>query len=170
MHELSGGGPGEGGYPPRRIEAGPDQGYDNPDVKPWQRGPPAGDVAPWQQRPRDPRPDDYGRDQSAAPWAAQSHGGDYGYGGGYGPPGAAPWQQPPPPGGQPGYGYGAYPGYPPPAPPMGAPGAPPGTGLPPPPPGMPPTYYGAGSPPPPPPGEGPPPPVSLVGLTRAGTY
>ncbi|RMJ26120.1 hypothetical protein PHISP_03011 [Aspergillus sp. HF37] len=129
MQELSGGAPGQDGYVPRRIEAGPGQGYDDPDmVKPWQHGSPAGDVAPWQQRPRDPRRDDYG--QSAAPWAAQSHGGDYGYGsqaGGYGAPGvapgvapgAAPWQQPPPPGGQPGYGYGAYPSYPPPAPGMG---------------------------------------------------
>jgi splicing factor 1 len=175
MQELSGGAPGQDGYVPRRIEAGPGQGYDNPDMKPWQRGPPAGDVAPWQQRPRDPRRDDYG--QYAAPWAAQSHGGDYGYGsqaGGYGAPGAAPgaapWQQPPPPGGQPGYGYGAYPSYPPPAPSMGAPGAPPGMGMPPPPPGMPPMYYGAGSPPPPPPGEGPPPPVSFDGPVRGDAY
>lgn len=161
MHELSGGAPGEHGYAPRRIEAGPDQGYD-PDMKPWQRGPPPSDVAPWQQRPRDPRRDDYG-DQSAAPWTAPNAGGDYGYGsqaGGYGAPGAAPWQQPPPPpGGQPTYGYGAYPGYPPSLPTMGAPGAPPGMGMPPPPPGMPSMIYGAGSPPPPPPGEGPPPPV-----------
>ncbi|RJE21985.1 hypothetical protein PHISCL_05689 [Aspergillus sclerotialis] len=156
MQELSGGAPGEGGYVPRRIEAGPDSG----DMKPWERGPPPSDVAPWQQR-RDPRRDDY--QNQPAPWAAPNRGGDYGYGaqaGGYGAPGAAPWQQPPPPppGGQPGYGYGAYPGYPPAAPGMGVPGAPPGIGMPPPPPGMPPMYYGAGSPPPPPPGEGPPPP------------
>ena len=159
MQELSGGAPGEGGYVPRRIEAGPDGG----DMKPWEQGPPS-DVAPWQQRSRDPRRDDY-QNQSAAPWAAPNRGADYGYGaqaGGYGAPGAAPWQQPPPPpGGQPGYGYGAYPGYPPAAPGMGVPGAPPGVGMPPPRPGMPPMYYGAGSPPPPPPGEGPPPPVSF---------
>lgn len=163
MNELSGGAPVEG-YAPRRIEAGPDQGYD-PDMKPWQRGPPS-DVAPWQQRPRDPRREDY-RDSAPAPWAAANRG-DYGYGAPaatYGAPGAAaPWQQPPPPpGGQPAYGYGAYPGYPPSLPTMGAPGAPgapPGVGMPPPPPGMPPMPYGAGSPPPPPPGEGPPPPVS----------
>ncbi|KAL3255701.1 hypothetical protein ABHI18_008125 [Aspergillus niger] len=172
MQELSGGAPGEDGHVPRRIEAGPDQSYDDRDVKPWQRGPPASDVAPWQQRGRDRR-DDYGsRDHgSAPPWAAQGRGGggggggDYGYGshGGYGAPGAAaasaaaPWQQaapPPPPGGQASYGYGAYPTYPG----MGAPGAPPGLSVPPPPPGMPPMYYGSGSPPPPPPGEGPPPP------------
>ncbi|GAQ34441.1 zinc knuckle transcription factor/splicing factor MSL5/ZFM1 [Aspergillus niger] len=171
MQELSGGAPGEDGHVPRRIEAGPDQGYDDRDVKPWQRGPPPSDVAPWQQRGRDRR-DDYGsRDHgSAPPWAAQGRGGgggggDYGYGshGGYGAPGAAaasaaaPWQQaapPPPPGGQASYGYGAYPTYPG----MGAPGAPPGLSVPPPPPGMPSMYYGSGSPPPPPPGEGPPPP------------
>ncbi|GAA82104.1 zinc knuckle transcription factor/splicing factor MSL5/ZFM1 [Aspergillus luchuensis IFO 4308] len=171
MQELSGGAPGEDGHVPRRIEAGPDQGYDDRDVKPWQRGPPPSDVAPWQQRGRDRR-DDYGsRDHgSAPPWAAQGRGGggggDYGYGshGGYGAPGAAaasaaaaPWQQaapPPPPGGQASYGYGAYPAYPG----MGAPGAPPGLSVPPPPPGMPSMYYGSGSPPPPPPGEGPPPP------------
>ncbi|GCB18494.1 branchpoint-bridging protein [Aspergillus awamori] len=171
MQELSGGAPGEDGHVPRRIEAGPDQSYDDRDVKPWQRGPPPSDVAPWQQRGRDRR-DDYGsRDHgSAPPWAAQGRGGgggggDYGYGshGGYGAPGAAaasaaaPWQQaapPPPPGGQASYGYGAYPTYPG----MGAPGAPPGLSVPPPPPGMPPMYYGSGSPPPPPPGEGPPPP------------
>lgn len=163
MQELSGGAPGEDGYAPRRIEAGPGQGYENYDMKPWQRGPPAGDVAPWQQRSRDPRRDDYGQDQPVAPWAAQSQA-SYGYGapaGAYGAPGAAPWQQqpPPPPGGQPSYGYGAYPAYPPPGA-MGAPGAPPGMGAPPPPPGMPSMYYGAGSPPPPPPGEQPPPPVS----------
>ncbi|KAK5800508.1 hypothetical protein VI817_002720 [Penicillium citrinum] len=162
MNELSGGAPGE--YPPRRIEAGPDSGYpDDRDAKPWQqRGPPPSDVAPWQQK-RENRPrDDYGsRDQNAAPpWAAQSRGNDYG---GYGqqagyaapgtapgaPPGAAPWQQQAPPGGQPGYGYGAYAGY----------AYPPGMAAPPPPPGMPPMYGGAGSPPPPPPpGDQPPPP------------
>ncbi|KAK1142440.1 hypothetical protein N8T08_007802 [Aspergillus melleus] len=168
MQELSGGAPGEDGHVPRRIEAGPDQGYDDRDMKPWQRGPPPSDVAPWQQRGRDNRRDDYGpRDHgSAAPWAQGRGGGDYGYGGqgGYGaPPGAAPWQQqapPPPPGGQPSYGYGGYGGYAPPVPGMGAPpGAPPGLGVPPPPPGMPSMYYGSsGSPPPPPPGEGPPPP------------
>ncbi|OJJ76155.1 hypothetical protein ASPBRDRAFT_396839 [Aspergillus brasiliensis CBS 101740] len=179
MQELSGGATGEDGHVPRRIEAGPDQGYDDRDVKPWQRGPPPSDVAPWQQRGRDRR-DDYGsRDHgSAPPWAAQGRGGgggggggDYGYGshGGYGAPGAAaataaaPWQQqapPPPPGGQASYGYGAYPTYPG----MGAPGAPPGLSVPPPPPGMPPMYYGSGSPPPPPPGEGPPPPVRAIYL------
>ncbi|RAL15493.1 putative zinc knuckle transcription factor/splicing factor MSL5/ZFM1 [Aspergillus homomorphus CBS 101889] len=173
MQELSGGAPGEDGHVPRRIEAGPDQGYDDRDVKPWQRGPPPSDVAPWQQRGRDRR-DDYGpRDHGgAAPWAAQGrgghgghggHGGDYGYGshGGYGAPGAAaPWHQaqaapPPPPGGQAAYGYGGYPSYSG----MGAPGAPPGLSVPPPPPGMPSMYLGnSGSPPPPPPGEGPPPP------------
>ncbi|KAF7590519.1 hypothetical protein BBP40_002707 [Aspergillus hancockii] len=167
MQELSGGAPGEDGHVPRRIEAGPDQGYDDRDAKPWQRGPPPSDVAPWQQRGRDNRRDDYGsRDHGgAAPWA-QGRGGDYGYGshGGYGAPGAAPWQQqqqapPPPPGGPAAYGYGAYGGYAS-APGMGAPGAPPSMGAPPPPPGMPPMYYGSGgSPPPPPPGEGPPPPV-----------
>ncbi|KAL3461303.1 hypothetical protein BJX64DRAFT_163697 [Aspergillus heterothallicus] len=174
MQELSGGGPGPDGQPPRRIEAGPDQGYDDRDMKPWQRPPPQGDVAPWQQRaPRDSRRDDYApRDNnSAAPWASQGLGGnDYGYGapGDYGAPGAAaPWQQqaaPAAPGqaapGQAAYGYGGYPSYPPPAPGMGAPGAPPGLGAPPPPPGISSMYYGAGaSPPPPPPGEGPPPPV-----------
>ncbi|KKK13536.1 branchpoint-bridging protein, partial [Aspergillus ochraceoroseus] len=183
MQELSGGAPGPDGHAPRRIEAGPDQGYDDRDAKPWQRAPPPSDVAPWQQRGRDNRRDDYGaRDHgSAPPWAAQGRGGnDYGYGshGGYGAaPGAsaaaaassaaaattAPWQQqapPPPPGGQASYGYGSYSSYPPPAASMGAPGAPPGLGVPPPPPpGMPSMYYGAGgSPPPPPPGEGPPPP------------
>ncbi|KAF4254228.1 hypothetical protein KXW42_006887 [Aspergillus fumigatus] len=174
MQELSGGAPGPDGQPPRRIEAGPDHGYDDRDVKPWQRGPPPSDVAPWQQRGRDNRSrDDYGsRDQgSAPPWAAQSRGGDYGYGshaGGYGAPGAgaatsgaAPWHQqapPPPPGGASAYGYGAYPGYGAAVPGMGAPGAPPGLSVPPPPPGMPSMYYGSGSPPPPPPGEGPPPP------------
>ncbi|KAI9044374.1 putative zinc knuckle transcription factor/splicing factor MSL5/ZFM1 [Aspergillus affinis] len=173
MQELSGGAPGEDGHVPHRIEAGPDQGYDDRDMKPWQqRGPPPSDVAPWQQRGRDNRRDDYGpRDQGSAapPWAQGRGGGDYGYGGqggqgGYGaPPGAAPWQQqapPPPPGGQPSYGYGGYGGYAPPVPGMGAPpGAPPGLGVPPPPPGMPSMYYGSGgSPPPPPPGEGPPPP------------
>ena len=178
LQELSGGAPGEDGHVPRRIEAGPDQSYDDRDVKPWQRGPPPSDVAPWQQRGRDRR-DDYGsRDHgSAPPWAAQGRGGggggggDYGYGshGGYGAPGAAaasaaaPWQQaapPPPPGGQASYGYGAYPAYPG----MGAPGAPPGLSVPPPPPGMPSMYYGSGSPPPPPPGEGPPPPVCLLSI------
>ncbi|RAL01624.1 putative zinc knuckle transcription factor/splicing factor MSL5/ZFM1 [Aspergillus ibericus CBS 121593] len=170
MQELSGGAPGEDGHVPRRIEAGPDQGYDDRDMKPWQRGPPPSDVAPWQQRGRDRRDDYAPRDHgSAPPWAAQNRGGDYGYGsqGGYGAPGApaapgaaAPWHQPaqappPPPGGQASYGYGAYPAYPG----MGAPGAPPGLGAPPPPPGMPSMYYGSGgSPPPPPPGEGPPPP------------
>jgi len=162
MHELSGGAPGE--EAPRRIEAGPGHAYDDRDMKPWQqRGPPS-DVAPWQQRGRDNRSrDDYGsRDYgNQAPWAAQSHGGDYGYGapgGGYGAPGVAPWQQqappPPPPGGQSGYGYGGYPAY---APGMAAPGAP-GMGVPPPPPGMP-SMYGT-PPPPPPPADGPPPPVS----------
>ncbi|KAJ6106052.1 hypothetical protein N7512_009569 [Penicillium capsulatum] len=154
MSELSGGGaPGE--YPPRRIEAGPDHGGypDDRDAKPWQRGPPAGDVAPWQQR-REPRRDDYGsRDQSAAPPWAQSRAPDYGYGSqaGYAAPGtapgAAPWQQPAPPGGQAAYGYGGY-AYPPP-------------GMAPPPPGMPSSmYYGgaADPPPPPPPGDQPPPP------------
>ncbi|BCR85603.1 putative zinc knuckle transcription factor/splicing factor MSL5/ZFM1 [Aspergillus chevalieri] len=161
MHELSGGAPGE--EAPRRIEAGPGHGYDDRDMKPWQqRGPPPSDVAPWQQRGRDNRSrDDYGsRDYgSQAPWAAQSRGGDYGYGapgGGYGAPGVAPWQQqappPPPPGGQSGYGYGGYPAY---APGMAAPGAP-GMGVPPPPPGMP-SMYGT-PPPPPPPADGPPPP------------
>ncbi|OQE19815.1 hypothetical protein PENSTE_c014G09034 [Penicillium steckii] len=162
MNELSGGAPGE--YPPRRIEAGPDSGYsDDRDAKPWQkRGPPPSDVAPWQQK-RENRPrDDYGsRDQNTAPpWAAQSRGNDYGgYGQqtGYAAPGtapgavpaAAPWQQQAPPGGQPGYGYGAYAGY----------AYPPGMAAPPPPPGMPPMYGGAGSPPPPPPpGDQPPPP------------
>ncbi|PLN80052.1 hypothetical protein BDW42DRAFT_171780 [Aspergillus taichungensis] len=176
MQELSGGAPGEDGQPMRRIEAGPEGDYDDRDAKPWQRGPPPSDVAPWQQR-RDHRRDDYGsRDQGGpAPWAAQSRGGDQGYGGygGYGgAPGAAPWQQqapPPPPGGPAAYGYGAYPGYPsmaamgapPGAPPGPPPGAPPGlSGVPPPPPppGMPSMYYGSGSPPPPPPGDGPPPP------------
>ncbi|KAI9372690.1 hypothetical protein BJX61DRAFT_533785 [Aspergillus egyptiacus] len=165
MNELSGGAPGPDGMPPRRIEAGPGQGYDDGDVKPWERPPPASDVAPWQQRGRDSRRDDYGsRDNGgAAPWASHGRGGnDYGYGAsGYGAPGAAaPWQQPAPPApGQAPYGYGGYPAYPPPAPGMAAPGAPPGMGAPPPPPGMPSMYYGAsGSPPPPPPGEGPPPP------------
>ncbi|KAJ5988904.1 hypothetical protein N7481_004114 [Penicillium waksmanii] len=143
MNELSGGAPGE--YPPRRIEAGPESGYpDDRDAKPWQqRGPPASDVAPWQQRGRETRTrDEYvPRDQGAAPpWASQSRGNDYG---GYGQqtgyaapgtapgaaPGAAPWQQQAPPGGQPGYGYGAYGGgyaYPPgmaapPPPPRNAP-------------------------------------------------
>ncbi|KAJ5577632.1 uncharacterized protein N7459_006596 [Penicillium hispanicum] len=153
MNELSGGAPSE--YPPRRLEAGPDSGYpDDHDAKPWQRGPPPSDVAPWQQR-REQRPrDDYGsRDHGAAPpWAAQSRGGDYGYGSqaGYAAPGtapgAAPWQQQAPPGGQPSYGYGGY-AYPPP-------------GMAPPPPGMPSMYYGgaASPPPPPPPGDNPPPP------------
>ncbi|KAL4918529.1 hypothetical protein BDW62DRAFT_62496 [Aspergillus aurantiobrunneus] len=166
MQELSGGGAGPDGQPVHRIEAGPD-GYDDGDMKPWQRPPPPGDVAPWQQRGgRDNRRDDYrSRDDGggAAPWASQGRGGnDYGYGvPGYGAPGAAaPWQQQAPPApGQATYGYGGYPSYPPAAPGMGAPGAPPGLGVPPPPPGMPPMYYGAsGSPPPPPPGEGPPPP------------
>ncbi|CEJ56089.1 Putative Zinc finger CCHC-type protein [Penicillium brasilianum] len=173
MNELSGGAPGE--YPPRRIEAGPDQGGyqpDDRDSKPWQRGPPASDVAPWQQR-REQRPrDDYGsRDQGGpAPWVTQNRGGnDYGYGshGGYAAPGAAagaaPWQQQAPPGAAPsaapaapGYGYGAYTGY---AYPPGM--AAPGMAAPPPPPGMPSMggYGGAGSPPPPPPPvDGPPPP------------
>ncbi|KAJ5174663.1 Branchpoint-bridging protein [Penicillium canariense] len=167
MNELSGGAPGE--YPPRRIEAGPDQGGypDDRDEKPWQRGPPPpSDVAPWQQR-REQRPrDDYGsRDQGPAPWAAQNRSSnDYGYGsqGGYAAPGtapgAAPWQQQAPPGdaaAAAGYGYGAYAGY---AYPPGM--AAPGMAAPPPPPGMAPMggYGGAGSPPPPPPGEGPPPP------------
>ncbi|CAI7655873.1 unnamed protein product [Penicillium manginii] len=174
MNELSGGAPGE--YPPRRIEAGPESGYpppDDRDAKPWQqRGPPASDVAPWQQRGRETRSrDEYvPRDQGAAPpWASQSRGNDYG---GYGQqtgyaapgtapgaapgappgaaPGAAPWQQQAPPGGQPGYGYGAY---------GGGYAYPPGMAAPPPPPGMPPMYNGAGSPPPPPPpGDQPPPP------------
>ncbi|KAJ6115542.1 hypothetical protein N7523_005959 [Penicillium sp. IBT 18751x] len=176
MNELSGGAPAD--YPPRRIEAGPEQGGypDESDAKPWQRGPPgppASDVAPWQQRGRDNRRDDYGSrggggggDYGAPPpWAAaqQSRGGDYG---GYGaqagyaapgtapgappgaPPGAAPWQQPAPPGGQAAYGYGGYGGY----------AYPPGMAAPPP--GMPQMAYGgAGSPPPPPPpGDQPPPP------------
>ena len=170
MQELSGGAPGPDGYAPRRIEAGPGQGYESYDAKPWERPPPPSDVAPWQQPSRDPRRSDYGGDSGAAPWAAQGRG-DYGYGapgGGYGAPGApgaAPWQQPPPPpGGQPSYGYGGYPGYPMMGAPgaAGAPGAPPGMGAPPPPPGMPSMPYGAGSPPPPPPGEGPPPPVSVL--------
>ncbi|KAJ5625805.1 hypothetical protein N7510_002114 [Penicillium lagena] len=169
MNELSGGAPGE--YPPRRIEAGPGQGYpDDRGAKPWeQRGPPPSDVAPWQQRGRDRGRDDYGsRDQGgAAPWASQGRGGDYGYGSqGYAAPGtapgAAPWQQqapPPPPGGPAGYGYGGYSSYAPPG--TGAPGAaPPGMGAPPPPPGMAQMYYGGAGdpPPPPPPGDGPPPP------------
>lgn len=163
MNELSGGAPGE--YPPRRIEAGPEQGGypDDGDAKPWQRGPPAGDVAPWQQRGRDNRRDDYGSrggDYGAAPpWAAaqQSQAGDYGYGAqaGYAAPGtapgaapgAAPWQQPAPPGGQAAYGYGGYGGY----------AYPPGMAAPPPPPGMPQMGYGS-PPPPPPPGDQPPPP------------
>ncbi|KAJ5105910.1 hypothetical protein NUU61_003257 [Penicillium alfredii] len=156
MNELSGGAPGE--HPPRRIEAGPDHGYpDDRDAQPWERRLPPTDAAPWQQRGRENRSrDDYApRDHGAPPpWAAQSRGGDYGYGG-YAAPGTAsapaPWQQqapPPPPGGQAGYGYGY--GYPPPG--MGAPGTgPPGMAAPPPPPGMPPYYGGAGSPPPPPP-------------------
>lgn len=160
MNELSGGAPGE--YPPRRIEAGPEQGgySDGGDAKPWQRGPSA-DVAPWQQRGRENRRDDYGSrggDYAAAPppWAApQSRGGDYAYGAqaGYAAPGtapgAAPWQQPAPPGGQASYGYGGYGGY----------AYPPGMAAPPPPPGMPQMVYGS-PPPPPPPGDQPPPPSS----------
>ncbi|KAL2000116.1 hypothetical protein VTN02DRAFT_3531 [Thermoascus thermophilus] len=172
MQELSGGAPAGDGEAPRRIEGGPgghDQGHDDRDVRPWQRGPPVSDVAPWQQRGRDRGRDDYGsRDHGSAPPWAQNRGGDYGYGShgaGYAAPGAAPWHQqppppPPPPGGQAPYGYPGYPGFPPPPPNMGAPpgvGAPPPP-PPPPPPGMAPMYYGAGSPPPPPPGEGPPPP------------
>ncbi|KAJ5644740.1 Branchpoint-bridging protein [Penicillium longicatenatum] len=182
MNELSGGAPGE--YPPRRIEAGPDQGGYPPagdrDANPWQQRappPPSSDVAPWQQR-REHRPrDDYGsRDNGPAPW--QKRGGDSGgYGGGgyesrggYGghggqsnagyaapgtAPGAAPWQQQAAPGGQPAYGYGGY-GY-----------SAPGMAAAPPPPGMAPWSYGAGAPgapgagsppPPPPPVDGPPPP------------
>ncbi|KAJ5760918.1 Branchpoint-bridging protein [Penicillium odoratum] len=181
MNELSGGAPGE--FPPRRIEAGPDQGgyppADDRDANPWQqRGPPPppSDVAPWQQR-REHRPrDDYGsRDNGPAPWAQKrggdsggyggggygSHGGHGGHGGGGGyaapgtAPGAAPWQQQAVPGGQPAYGYGGY-GY-----------AAPGMAAAPPPPGMAPWSYGAAAPgapgagsppPPPPPVDGPPPP------------
>ncbi|KAJ5684112.1 uncharacterized protein N7477_000457 [Penicillium maclennaniae] len=74
MNELSGGAPVD--YPPRRIEAGPEQGGhpDEGDAKPWQRGPPgppASDVAPWQQRGRDNRRDDYGSRGGGG-------GGDYG--------------------------------------------------------------------------------------------
>ncbi|KAL1985489.1 hypothetical protein VTN96DRAFT_7819 [Rasamsonia emersonii] len=167
MQELSGGAPGNG-EAPRRIEGGSGGQDQDSDVKPWQRPqPPASDVAPWQQRGRDRPRDDYGsRDQSTPPWA-QNRGGDYGYGGGYGAAGTAPWHQqappppPPPPGGHPGYGYGGYPGFPPPPPPPNMPGAPPpGLGAAPaPPPGLGSMYYGAaGTPPPPPPGEGPPPP------------
>ncbi|TQB68008.1 Splicing factor 1 [Monascus purpureus] len=169
MQELSGGAPGENGHVPRRIEGGPDNGYDDRDVKPWHRPPPPSDVAPWQQRGREHRPrDEYGpRDHGSLPPWAQNR--DHGYGshaGGYSAPGtvagAAPWHQqappPPPPGGS-GYGYEAYPSYAPPAPGgMGSFGAPPGVGVPPPP-GMGSTFYGAGSPPPPPPpADGPPPP------------
>lgn len=187
MQELSGGAP-PSGEAPRRIEAGPggyDQGGEQRDLKPWQRGP-TGGPAPWQRR--DDRRDDHGhRDQGAAPpWAGgggrgdrgdrPDRGGDsYGYGShgaaGYAaaPGAAAPWQQPPPPGG---YGYGSYGSFA--APPaMGAPpgisGAPPGLGgvPPPPPPGMPtmyPGYPGANPPPPPPPADGPPPPVWFPSL------
>ncbi|KAF7719721.1 Branchpoint-bridging protein [Penicillium ucsense] len=186
MNELSGGAPGE--HPPRRIEAGPDQGAPAPedrDAKPWQRGPPASDVAPWQQR-REHRPrDDYGsrdygsrdhgsRDHSGpAPWATQNRGAnDYGYGShsGYAAPGAsagaAPWQQQQqPPAGGPSAAVPAVPGYgygayPGYAYPPGMAAAP-GMGAPPPPPGMPPMggYAATGNPPPPPPpGDGPPPP------------
>ncbi|KAL1973978.1 hypothetical protein VTN31DRAFT_5538 [Thermomyces dupontii] len=147
MQELSGGAPANG-EAPRRIEGGPDKD----DYKPWQRPPPpVSDVAPWQQRNRDRGYDD----SSVPPW--QQNRDSYGYGsyGGYGAPGAspgtapgaAPWHQqpppPPPPGGQPAYGFGAYPGMPPPPPAPGAPGAAPWHQQP---------------PPPPPPGEGPPPP------------
>ncbi|KAL1993547.1 hypothetical protein VTN49DRAFT_2216 [Thermomyces lanuginosus] len=158
MQELSGGAP-SNGEAPRRIEGAPDKD----DYKPWQRPPPpVSDVAPWQQRNRDRGYDDYGsRDSSIPPW--QQNRDNYGYGpyGGYGAPGAppgtapgaAPWHQqpppPPPPGGQPGYGFGAYPGMPPPPPAPGAPGAPGAA------PGAAPWHQ---PPPPPPPGEGPPPP------------
>ncbi|KAJ6011325.1 hypothetical protein N7451_002737 [Penicillium sp. IBT 35674x] len=178
MNELSGGAPGE--YPPRRIEAGPDQGgyppADDRDANPWQqRGPPPppSDVAPWQQR-REQRPrDDYGfRDNGPAPW--QKRGGDSGgYGGGgyesrggYGghgghsnagyaapgtAPGAAPGAAPWQQQAAPG-GQPAY-GY------GGYGYAAPGMAAAPPPPGMAPWSYGAaapgapgaGSPPPPPP-------------------
>jgi splicing factor 1 len=164
MQELSGGAPTGNGEAPRRIEGGSgsyDQGHGDSDMKPWQRGPPPSDVAPWQQRGREGRTrDDYGsRDHGAAPPWAQSRGSDHGYGsqsGSYGS-GAAPWQQqppPPPPGGQAGYGYSGYSGFPPPASSMPVP---PGLGVPPPPPGTGSMYYGTGTPPPPPPGEGPPP-------------
>ena len=162
MQELNGA-PGGNGETPQRIEAGPgayDQGDSyggDRDLKPWQRQP-TGAAAPWQQERFDR--DDYGsRDNAgstAPPWASGSRGGDsYGSYGGAPGSSSAPWQQqappPPPPAGQPGYGYGAYPGYdqgagygPPPA------VAPPGLSS------FLQQYAGA----PPPPNEGPPPPPS----------
>lgn len=174
MQELNGA-PAGNGAAPQRIEAGPgmyDQGDSyggDRDLKPWQRQP-TGAPAPWQQDRFDR--DDYGsRDHGGSappPWATGNRGGDS-YGGYSGAPGssAAPWHQqapppPPPPVGQPGYGYGAYPGYDqgigygaPPA------AAPPGlssflqqySGAPPPPPSD-------GPPPPPPSNDAPPPPPS----------
>ncbi|KAJ5540040.1 hypothetical protein N7513_008372 [Penicillium frequentans] len=186
MNELSGGAPGE--YPPRRIEAGPDQGAyppaDDRDANPWQqRGPPPppSDVAPWQQR-REPRPrDDYGsRDNGPAPW--QKRGGDSGgYGGGgyesrggYGDHGGHSNAGYAAPGTAPGAAPGAAP-WQQQAAPGGQPAygyggygyAAPGMAAAPPPPGMAPWSYGAAAPgapgagsppPPPPPVDGPPPP------------
>jgi splicing factor 1 len=173
MQELNGA-PAGNGAAPQRIEAGPgmyDQGDSyggDRDLKPWQRQP-TGTAAPWQQERLER--DDYGSREHGGsappPWAGGNRDGDS-YGGYGGAPGssAAPWQQqappPPPPVGQPGYGYGAYPGYDQGAG-YGAPpaAAPPGlssflqqyAGAPPPPPSD-------GPPPPPPSNDAPPPPPS----------
>ncbi|TPR09062.1 Pyridine nucleotide-disulfide oxidoreductase family protein [Aspergillus niger] len=117
MQELSGGAPGEDGHVPRRIEAGPDQSYDDRDVKPWQRGPPPSDAAP------------------PPPPGGQA---SYGYGAyptypGMGAPGAPPGLSvPPPPPGMPPMYYGS--GSPPPPPPGEGPPPPPPSDQPPPPP------------------------------------
>ncbi|KAJ5793036.1 uncharacterized protein N7503_009014 [Penicillium pulvis] len=185
MNELSGGAPGE--YPPRRIEAGPDQGAyppaDDRDANPWQqRGPPPppSDVAPWQQR-REPRPrDDYGsRDNGPAPW--QKRGGDSG---GYGGGGSGGYESRGGYGGHGGHsnaGYaapGTAPGAAPGAAPwqqQAAPGgqpaygyggygyAAPGMAAAPPPPGMAPWSYGAAAPGAPGAGSPPPPPPPVDG-------
>ncbi|KAJ6441330.1 cyanamide hydratase [Purpureocillium lavendulum] len=112
---------------PAQIEAGPNGGHENGDVKPWQR-PQGGGAAPWRPRNQDSR-DGGGSGGSAAPWARDRNRGhesqsDSYYGQGYGsasgaggaPGGAAPWHQapppPPPPGASGGYsGYGGYGGY-----------------------------------------------------------
>ncbi|KAK0652029.1 hypothetical protein B0T16DRAFT_405231 [Cercophora newfieldiana] len=188
MQELGG-----TGAAPARIEAGPgaynngnSAGGGGSDARPWQRGP-TGGPAPWRSRNMD-RDSEGGGPPSGpsggpAPWARDRgdrdrggrggdhqdggdsyYGGGNSYGGGGSAPGAAPWNQAPPP--PPAY-PGAYAGY-------GAYGAPPGMsaappGLPPPPPGAPPglpgglnaliqQYANAVPPPPPPSGEAPPPP------------
>ena len=170
MQDIGAGGSLTGGQQ-QMIEAGPGgynesnsnrygSGDNRDDLPPWQRGP-TGAPAPWSQPSDDPD----GSGPAFPPWAAGGSSGSDSYGypqqSGYNnvpppPPGGLPWQQPPAPGAQQGYGYGGFSGYDqtsvygqatPPAPP----GLPPWAQTHPPPPPM-------EDAPPPPPSEAPPPP------------